>query len=335
MTVREGGFAMPGDSDVQRLAAKIVPGGSVIELGGFTSRNLRLGPVDGATDGTEDLVLRIHPKYVSRRRLVAVQEVRRQLADMGLAVPRPLPHAGSAALRCAFSWAELEPYMPYEELKPTWDSYPWMFQAMGQLQRALVNIDAVIPRPVLPFFAAPSTLQRWLTLTRTAVGVDSQAIGLVDTLHDLIKTMRRQWVPTAELPGQIVHGDINLENVGRAQGEETVYLDFACAANRPRIHDLAFSFGQTVFTHAEELPVEPSAVPWERVAGFVEEYENAAGWKLTAQEGQALTPYTVAVMLFFPAGAWLDKDPAEWLRRTQPFQQFSEWLLAHPEALSG
>ncbi|NYH91145.1 hypothetical protein [Actinopolymorpha rutila] len=68
---------------------------------------------------------------------------------------------------------------------------------------------------------------------------------------------------------------------------------------------------------------------------FIEEYETAAGWKLTAQERQALTPYTVAVMVFFPAGAWLDKDPAGWLRRMQPFLRFSDWLLAHPQALSG
>ncbi|NYH91146.1 Ser/Thr protein kinase RdoA (MazF antagonist) [Actinopolymorpha rutila] len=104
-----------------------------------------------------------------------------------------------------------------------------------------MNIDAVMPRPVLPFFASPSTL--WLSLTRTAVRDDSQAIRLANTLDDLIKAVRRRWVPPVRLPSQIVHGDINLEDVGRAHGGETVYLDFAYAANRPRIHDLAFSFG--------------------------------------------------------------------------------------------
>ena len=46
------------------------------------SLNVRLDPAG--------LVLRVHQPFVSRPRLLALQEVRRRLASRGLAVPTPV-----------------------------------------------------------------------------------------------------------------------------------------------------------------------------------------------------------------------------------------------------
>jgi hypothetical protein len=53
------------------------------------------------------LVLRVHQPFVSRRRLLAAQDVRRRLADLGLVVPVPLHWRNSTVFRCGYRWAEL------------------------------------------------------------------------------------------------------------------------------------------------------------------------------------------------------------------------------------
>src|SRR6476469_3711060 len=67
------------DPAVQRLVAAVSPGAQATDLGGAMSLNARLDPAG--------LVLRVHQSFVSRRRLLAVQEVRRALANLGLRVP--------------------------------------------------------------------------------------------------------------------------------------------------------------------------------------------------------------------------------------------------------
>lgn len=73
--------------DVRRLVAEITPGSEVTDLGGYMSLNARLG--------TTGMVLRVHRPFVSRPRLLAVQEVRRRLAHAGLVVPVPFRWRGS------------------------------------------------------------------------------------------------------------------------------------------------------------------------------------------------------------------------------------------------
>ncbi|MDP9350969.1 MAG: hypothetical protein M3P51_05450, partial [Chloroflexota bacterium] len=72
--------------DVQRLILEIAPDSRATDLGGTFSLNVGLSPAG--------LVLRVHQPFVSRRRLLAVQQVRRLLADRRLIVPVPLPWRG-------------------------------------------------------------------------------------------------------------------------------------------------------------------------------------------------------------------------------------------------
>ena len=313
--------------DVQRLAAVIAPGATATDLGGAFSLNVRLEPAG--------LVLRVHQPFMTRRRLTAQQEVRRRLAKLGLTVPVPLPWRGSTLLRCGERWAELEEYIPHEMPAPTIDSYLWLYGAMGELHRALGATDVSVPRPFFATYGPPSTLLRWLPITEAAVRDDPEAVAIARHLRRLIGRLRRQWVSAAELPVQLVHGDVKLRNVARGADGETVYLDFGFMAHRPRVHELGYSLARMLLTLG--AGEDPEGFAWENVPRLLGEYEAAAGARLTAMERRALAPYTASVALYQAAVCGFLPDPAAALRdgERRPFMRIGEWLLAHPDALLG
>lgn len=317
--------ASAGDAALGRLVDELASGGRVTDLGGWMSRNLRLESVG--------LVLRVHPAFVSRRRLLAVQHVRQLVAHHGFSTPVAVERAGSTVFRCGDRWAELEPYLPHERLDETWASHQWMFRAMGALHRCLSGLDVAVPRPPTSIFAAPNTLRAWLPVTEAAVEGDAEAMAIARTVRRLVVRLRRRWVSPRRIPVQLVHGDVKLENFGRAPGGEPVYLDFGFVAHRPRVHDLAFSFTHSILVE-DGRPADPLTFPWFRVRQLVEEYEAATGQVLSAEERVALAPYTAAVRIYYAAYAGFGGDPGEWLRNNQAAIQLSDWLLDHPEALA-
>jgi Ser/Thr protein kinase RdoA (MazF antagonist) len=155
------------DPDVRQLVAAISPESHVTDLGGVMSLNIRL---DAA-----GRVLRVHQPFVSRQRLLAVQEVRRRLASQGLLVPVPLRWNNATVFRCRNRWAELEAFLSHERPAPALDSYFWLFRTMGTLHRALRQLDLVVPRPLVATYAPPGSLRRWLPITETAVQGDPEA----------------------------------------------------------------------------------------------------------------------------------------------------------------
>lgn len=311
--------------DVQRLIDRIAPGTRATDLGGLMSLNARLEP--------QGLVLRVHQPFVSRRRLLAVQDVRRRLADAGLLVPVPVRRGTSSVFRCGKRWAELEPYIPHERLEQAPSSYHWLFAAMGALHRRLAALDVAVPRPQVATFATPGSLRRWMPLTEAAVRGDPEAADGVRLLHDLVRRLRTQWTPTALLPGQLVHGDIRLANVGRLADGRPIYLDFGFLAHRPRIHDLGYSLAFMVLGLGGHQA--PEAFAWHRIPELVAAYETAAGWCLTPAERRALAPYAAAVPLYGAALAGFSEDPVRMLRARLPFLRLSRWLLTHPDAMPG
>ncbi len=311
--------------DVQRLILEIAPDSRATDLGGRFSLNVGLSPAG--------LVLRVHQPFVSHRRLLAVQQVRRRLADKGLTVPVPLSWRGSTLLRCGSRCAELEEYITHEKPAPTLDSYLWLYGAMGTLHRALATLDAPVPRPVIATYGPPSTLLRWLPVTEAAVQDDPEALESVRLVRELVRRLRRQWVPATDLPVQLLHGDVRLGNVSRGLGGGTVYLDFGFLAHRPRIHELAYSLGWMVL--ALEGHQDPENFAWESVPRLLEAYETSARSHLTRTERRALAPYAAAVPLYQAAVCGFLPHPAEALRdeMRRPFMGLSEWLLTHPDAL--
>ncbi|MGH3488000.1 MAG: phosphotransferase enzyme family protein [Actinopolymorphaceae bacterium] len=317
------------DPHLQQLVVEIAPGSTATDLGGWMSRNLLLQPAG--------LVLRVHPPFVSRRRLLAVQAVRRAVAGSGLTVPVALsrPAGTGTVFRCGDRWAEVEPYIPHETPPSSWESYAWMFRAAGTLHRSLSALDLRVTRPPTSIFAAPSTLRAWLPTTEAAVANDPDAAQIADDLRRLLGRLRRRWVSPTRLPRHLVHGDVKLDNLGQDPYGETVFLDFGFVIHRPRIHDLAFSLTHSVLTVDGGVPTEPGVFPWPRVRHLIEAYEGSTGTSLTALERQALAPYTVAVRIYHAAYAGFGPSPAEWLHMNVPAIDFSGWLLDHPDALAG
>jgi Ser/Thr protein kinase RdoA (MazF antagonist) len=312
---------------VQQLAAAIAPGARLTDLGGVYSLNARLDPAG--------LVLRVHqpPACVSRPRLLAVQEVRRRLAHRGLRVPVAVPWRGATVFRCGSRWAELEGYVPAERLAPEPGSYLWLYGAMGALHRALTALDLRVPRPLGATYAPPGSVRRWLPVTEGAVLGDPEAEEVARLVRDLTRRLRRQWVPAAALPVQLVHGDVRPSNVRRTPSGEVVYFDFGFLARRPRIHDLAYGLAFMVWA-LDALPA-PERFPWGLVPQLLSAYEATAPARLTAAERAALVPYTAAVPLYYAALDGFTEDPAGKLRSRLPFLRLSAWLLAHPEAVCG
>ena len=309
--------------DVQRLVAEIAPGSHATDLGGVMSLNVRLDPAG--------VVLRVHQPFVSRQRLLAIQQVRCHLAKHRLVVPVPLSWGRSTVFRCGKRWAELEEYIPHTRLEPTPDSYCWMFGALGRLHQAMVTLDLTVLRPLVATYAPPGSLSRWLPITESAVQDDLEASNVARLLRDLIRRLRILWVPATQLPQHLVHGDVRLSNVCRILGGEPVYLDFGFLARRPRIHDLAYSLAFMLLAlNGHQVP---ESFAWQSIQQFVEEYEAAAGSRLTPVERSALAPYIAAVPLYAATLAGFSNDPAGHLPGRLPFLRLSEWLLAHPEVM--
>lgn len=311
------------DADVDRLAQRISPGASAVDLGGTMSLNVKIEP--------DNLVLRIHQAFVSRQRLSAVQRIRSHCAAQGLVTTEPLYRNNQSMFRFRNRWAELETYLPHERLAPTADAYLWMFEAMGVLHLALERFEHPVPRPVVSTYAAPSTLRRWLATAESKVRDDADALVIVRRLRDQLQALNRQWVYAPELPVQLVHGDVRLSNVCKGTDGRDVYFDFGFAAYRPRIHDVAYAIAFMLLALGRHK--EPESDAWTLIGELISRYEEAARTTLTASERKALLPYTAAVPLYQIVIAGLMNDTGGELRGKLHFLRLGELLLKHPDAI--
>jgi Ser/Thr protein kinase RdoA (MazF antagonist) len=307
---------------MQRLA----PGSSAEDLRGTMSLNVRLEPAG--------LVLRVHQSWVSRARLIALQRIRAHLSEGGLLAAPALERGGATLFRCGDRWGELEPYLPNERPAPAHGAYVWLFRAMGELHRALTSPDLgqlAVPRPTIATYGPPASLARWLRVAEPAVRHDPPAAATVRHVAHLVGLLRTQWVPAAQLPVQLVHGDVRLSNVRRSPAGDPVYFDFGFLARRPRIHDLAYSLSWIIL-RPDSLGTAPGFA-WNTLRELIGAYEDAAQTSLTPTERRALIPYTAAVPLYLAAIAGYVDDPVAHLHDEDRLQflRIAEWLLTHPD----
>lgn len=301
---------------VQRLNGR----GAVADLGGTMSLNVHL--VD------RGLVLRVHRPFVDRVRLVHLHSLRAAAAGAGLAVAEPIdidgePFADAGNGRVA----ELEPYIAHTKPPPTWDSYVWMYAAMGALHRALDNFDGPLADPVVATYGTPSTLRREVRATSGAVAHDDRAVQRARDVERLIDVLADQWIEPESLPNRVVHGDIRLGNVAQTTDGDNAYFDFGFAARRPRIHELAYSLSWIVFRPTADGRGED--FPWEVLDELIAAYDDAAGERIDDIERQAIGPYLAAVPLYLAAIASHTPDPVEHLAVETPFVRIAEWVLQH------
>jgi aminoglycoside phosphotransferase (APT) family kinase protein len=147
----------------------------------------------------------------------------------------------------------------------------------------------------------------------------------------LIRKLAVQWKPARSLPTQIVHGDIRLANVGRADDGRAAYLDFGFSARRPRVHDVAYSLFWMVLRPDGRGLAEEFA--WERLAELIDAYQEGAGWRLEPTERLALLPYLAAVPLYLAAISGYTSNPLEHLLELASSIDIAEWVLSNPSAV--
>ena len=307
------------DDDVQRALERWARAREVRDVGGTMSLNLHV--VD------EGVVLRVHPRFVVRKRVDALQAVRHRLLAHGLVVAEPIAcdqHEGGRV-------TEVETYLEGREPPPTPDSYRWMFEAMGRLHSALATFDASdVPPPGVATWGPPTLLDEQLALTAAAVAGDLEAAALAAHVRGLAELLAEQWIDESRLPNHLIHGDVRLGNVVAADGDgdgEAVYFDFGFMAVRPRVFDLAYSLSWIVLRPDDRGTAEE--FDWSLAEDFIAAYESNAGATLTSLERRALWPYLASVPLYLASIAGHTPDPAARILVERPFLAIAEWLLRH------
>lgn len=290
---------------------RIAPGCSIRDLGGHFSLNLHLEDAG--------LVLRVHQPFVSRQRLLDLQELRRHLSGQGVNVPVATAWQGRTVFRCSGRWAELEPFIPHQVGPPNVERCSEVLADLATLDRHLATYRGPLTRPVIATWATPSSLGRWLAATSAAVADDREATRVIEELSALSRTVARRWVPSRDLVCQVVHGDGKANNLPRTAAGEVVVLDFGFAARRPRVHDLAYSLSWAIAV----LGRSAKAHFPDRVKAF----EAGTGRPLTAAEQHAVPVLGAAIALSRPAVAGYNPDPVQDLMNHAGSLDDATWWL--------
>lgn len=307
-----------GDQTVQAVLAQLGVDSAPADLGGTMSLNLHL-------DGLGH-VLRVHALFEQASRVRALRDLRRRLDRQGLTVARPMPLLGEEVLVVDGHVAELETFVAAEKPAPTWESYVWMYEAMGTLHNSLER-DAArmeLPLPEVATYASPAELRAWMKTTATAVSQDVHAATIAAQVADMIEALEHQWVPPEELPEQVVHGDIRLGNVART-ATGVAYFDFGFAARRPRIHDLAYSLFWIVLKPDDSGRAE--TFDWSRANDLIRAYEATAQTAISELERRALAPLLAAIPLYLAAIASYTPDPSDRIKQEIRSLEIARWVL--------
>ena len=137
----------------------------------------------------------------------------------------------------------------------------------------------------------------------------------------------------ANFPTHFVHGDLVGPNLGQAESGQPLYLDFGCAAVRPRIHDLAVALFYLVVGPDDDGLA--GSFDWSRLPALIGAYESASGEPLTDLEHRALGPYTAAIPLAVAArAAYLPDSTYLRYRERRAGMTIAEWILANPAVMT-
>jgi Ser/Thr protein kinase RdoA (MazF antagonist) len=299
---------------VQRLLARIAPGETAIDMGGNFTLNMDLP--------RSNRVVRVHRPWNTSRRIRGEQRLRRALIDAGWSTPRPLSFAGRDVLRCGSRLAEVETYLPGHQPSASVASYRRLYHEMGRLHRDLAVLDVDLPLGMAANWAPPGSLRRWLAVTVPALSITPEGAGAAARLEDVVRHVRRRWIPPGRLPQQLIHGDFRLGNVVHGEDGQTVVYDFGFANVRPRVHDLAYTAAFMMLSL--DIPQDGQEI----VEIVVESYERARRDSLQPQERAWLPVDAAAVMVYTLAHAGYVADPQSMLPLFLPFLDVAEWFLA-------
>jgi Ser/Thr protein kinase RdoA (MazF antagonist) len=239
-------------------------------------------------------VLRTYKPFVTRRRLVEIQRLRRTLAAAGLHVPVPERVGDVSLFRCGPRWAEIEPYVTLPSTGPF--EAEALFRGLGWLHRALAGIPAMATHDLRRSFVSCSTLLRWVAVNVADGLIDA---GRAGEIRRQLRRLNRRWVDPGGLPVQVIHTDPHAGNILATDSGDFVYLDFGGVESAPRIHDVAIAY-MYVLSAAPGCP----AAAADQLPTLLDAYAVGAHSTLTRREHEALPIYTAAVALYYEICDW-------------------------------
>ena len=225
-----GPRATTDDPAVAVLLDRVAPTGAWQDIGGSFNLNIRL-------DGAAELVLRVHRPWATRGRVLGLRRLRERLHRAGIRVARPVPILGRELARVGGRWAELEEFVPHEQLTPSQDSYLRLFEELGRLHAGLrATWEPALPHPVDT--TVPTSWHYWLGFTRRRLGARAEPVvrRAKLLLEELVKARRG-----LELPLAPIHGDYKLENTGQLSDGSWLTLDLDFVRIKERLSDVAAS----------------------------------------------------------------------------------------------
>jgi len=306
---------------------QIATGTAVEQLGGTMSRNLHLRD--------PGLVLRIHQPFVSRRRVVAERRLKRATVIAGVGAAEPVAHGRRETFTIAGRVAEVERYAPHTKPAATWQSYRWLYEVIGRLHQTWATVDDLrLPRPLVATYGPPATVRRYLLSLRGRLAPGPGKAEL-ERVTALVQRLGRRWIPAGQLPSQLVHGDARLGNLSLRPDGSALVLDLGFTAVRPRVHDLAYAMAW-IMLRPDDSGLE-AGFAVDEARRVIDSYEVANGHELSVLERTAFDQYLAAVPLYLSAMAAFMGDPSAHLLTPSRMRlvDISEWVLAHPGAITG
>ncbi|MGH3489217.1 MAG: phosphotransferase enzyme family protein [Actinopolymorphaceae bacterium] len=271
------------------------------DLGGNANLNLLVC-------GSRPYVVRVHRPGMTRARVLALRELRRQLRAHCILVPIPLPLAGSDVVRAGDRWMEAESHEPHS--RPTSAHHRELVTALAGLHRAMESCwPASWPAADLPMYASVDHLRKWAR----GVGPDIRSkrpwngyVARMESVISRYESAERGLVTSVRsVP---LHGDYSAGNVGFAGSGEPVFFDFDTARTGPRIQEVASAAVRFAddSTGSGARASERTALMWR----MIEEYEHGAEVPLTTIEWSALPVEASRVELCLAVRRWFRSGAA-------------------------
>ena len=304
------------------------------DIGGTYSLNAKVSTARG------EYVVRVHRPWVTPRRLLDVQGVRRVLAHARFPVAPPLADRwGETTGDFEGRLFEVEPFVAHDSTADSWDRYAVALGVLGGLHGLLGENFAkqtLLP-PRVSNYGTPDLLLEWLQHVERLIEHDGAAItearSICHRARELLEAIQQWWIETGRhLPRHYTHGDYGGGNVLFRKGHVVAVLDFDFLDFRERIFDVAYTLYWMLVRLARiEAPEE---MPWHRVREMLDVYSSMKALPITRAEIEALPIQMARVPLYWVAEARYLPDPITTIHKLAASVQFSDWLFRHADELA-
>lgn len=278
-------------------------GNAPVDLGGSSNLNLLLA------DSSSQWVLRVYRPYVTPGRLHAIQTVRRELAQAGIPVERPvLTQNGQAWVSFNGKLVELERYVAHDAAMNTWASLERGMPMLARIHTVLAGVpsDADGKQPLFAnYIPAAASLRRTLRGTQRikswqqAKLLDAKFVDQAEALARRVFSAERPLID--RLPKQLVHGDFWDNNVFFRGDQLVLVTDFDFMGERPRIDDLALTLYFACMQFFDDAVSDHQLFQLQKLLNA---YDRCAAIPLSSAERAAL-PLAIARQPLWSIGGWV------------------------------